>query len=622
MIVVTAIIIGLTACLRWRSAEFRRPLEGDELDTLLDHTFVGITPGGTQRILRHIDELRGLPRPGLRHLAMGVWCSLGRWSTPNNHVVNSVLINGAMARGQPDEATIRLPALLGAIAFAMLLVPVLIRFGGTWPVVPIAVFCALWHPFLVRYSLEARGYTWMLALQVAMLLAVTFLAARPTSIAWGILLAVISALTVMNIVSLAVDWVLPFYLTLLFLPPRVAATTEPDEADGPPTSQLRKNASIQILAISVAGLIFFIDRLPYLVVSAERYGLHFSTLNEFFARLKVISTWLFPSVGWKIFAVFGLAGLFLAARSVRERWLGALLVMTLVIVLGRSLLTRTLPYERVCGFVVPFVLLGAANLARVLLEQGRTPAWQGATWAVLVCGSLAVVWSSYGVAINRMDSRVLELNRAARQMAEFPGGTRMTLGDPRDMHEVRLYLPAGWLSLYDRLPSRGQVEIEVILDEKYWGIYHEPGSGTRASQWRENGWCDQRRVMAAGDRCLIPIPGNTYPFNDFPSGGPSRGKAIVFWYPDIMSVITSQESILGLVRRSGLCHFELRPRMQLKMLIGKLLNCVVFVAETPAECEAVARQVTAGIDRFGGDAVVFVPWSSSEGRGSVRAAAH
>ena len=182
---ITLVIIGIAGYYRWSSPEFRRPFLIDELETVVEFTMIGVTPSGQQHVLRHIEELYSFPRPSLRHIALGAYCSMGRWTSPNNHILNSLLINVAIAFGHPNEGTIRLPALLGAIALALLMMPAVLRFGGSWLVVPIVIIVTLWQPHVLHYSMEARGYTWMMALQVASLLALTYLADRPASIFWA-----------------------------------------------------------------------------------------------------------------------------------------------------------------------------------------------------------------------------------------------------------------------------------------------------------------------------------------------------------------------------------------------------------------------------------------------------
>ena len=60
---VTALIFGLEGYFRCSSPEFRRPFLGDELETVVEFTLIGVTPSGQQHVLRQFGELYSLPRP-------------------------------------------------------------------------------------------------------------------------------------------------------------------------------------------------------------------------------------------------------------------------------------------------------------------------------------------------------------------------------------------------------------------------------------------------------------------------------------------------------------------------------------------------------------------------------
>jgi hypothetical protein len=607
LIVLTTIaLIGLTAYFRWSSPHFRRPFLTDELETLVEFTLVGITPTGQQRVLHTVEDLYSLERPSLRHIAMGIYCSVGRWTSPNNHIINSLLINGAVAPGHPDEGTIRLPALFGAIAFALLMIVAVIRFAGLTLIIPIVVIVALWHPHVLRYSMEARGYSWMLALQVASLLALTFLAQRPASIIRGALLTVGSVLIIINTVSLALDWIAPLYLTALLIPPEAEATPESVTARKEWRTLLRKNLLVQCLVIGAIGMIFLIDRLPHVMMSAQRYGLRFETRSQFIERLAEIDAQLFPTIAWKLVGFLGLLGLLLAGRSARRRWLRAFLVSDLIIVVCHILLTRTLPYPRVCGFVLPFVFLGIANLGRIMGEECRTPGRRLAIWAILALGCVGLASTSSNPDA-RFDSEGLKLARAARQVTDQPGVATMALGDPQDADTLRLYLPPAWLNNYDRLPVGKEVELKVIRDEAFSTLEPESAKATHPRSWETNGWCDSQSVLKFGTCRLLAIRGNTFRFPDVPSKPPGKGRALVFWYIDIKSVATPPYRVLDFVNESGLRYVPRYVKFQIRALVSTFLDCVVLVAESPAQYETATRLVASGVDRFGGNAVVFVP---------------
>jgi uncharacterized membrane protein len=97
---------------------------------------------------------------------------------PTNHVFYSILARSAWtARGffasagdwQIREWVIRLPAWLAGIAAVLVLALLVAKIGGEWAAVTSAWLLAL-HPWFLRYSSEARGYSLLLLLVPGMLL--------------------------------------------------------------------------------------------------------------------------------------------------------------------------------------------------------------------------------------------------------------------------------------------------------------------------------------------------------------------------------------------------------------------------------------------------------------------
>ncbi len=165
----------------------RRPLVTDEIQTVINHTWAGIRPSGEQMELNRVSDFYGLPSPTPRQLLMGVYCAAGRWIEPNNHIINSLLTNFSLGFKR-DELTTRLPALLGgltfAIAFFWLCASVL---KWSWAA-PLVALWAWYCPYVLIYSQTARGYSWMLAIQVLMIIQAYRFTRRPTSILENLLL--------------------------------------------------------------------------------------------------------------------------------------------------------------------------------------------------------------------------------------------------------------------------------------------------------------------------------------------------------------------------------------------------------------------------------------------------
>jgi hypothetical protein len=160
----------------------------DEWLTVEWYTWVGVTEAGEHRPVRRMEDFEALPAPSLRNLAIGFYCALGRWPEPNNHVVHSALVNLALA-GRRTVAMTRVPALVGAMIFG------LVMFVVCWSTVgwhaaafPVLVLALGW-PYTVSFAMNARGYTWALALQALWLLLALKALRQPRSIATGATMA-------------------------------------------------------------------------------------------------------------------------------------------------------------------------------------------------------------------------------------------------------------------------------------------------------------------------------------------------------------------------------------------------------------------------------------------------
>ena len=111
----------------------------------------------------------------------------------------------------------------------------------------------------------------------------------------------------MNVLTMSLYWVFPAYLVMLAIAAWAWVRKETDRS-------LRINLTAQLAAVGVVGLVFLLDRLPFVVSSTQQYGVPFQGIGEYAVRLRVTADYLFPSAGWKLFAVAGLAGLLLSYR--------------------------------------------------------------------------------------------------------------------------------------------------------------------------------------------------------------------------------------------------------------------------------------------------------------------
>ena len=312
--ILAALVVLLTATAWLVGSDLRRPLPTDEVISVRYYTWAGTTPEGEPNPIQRMSDLEDLRFAGLQHLGIGLYCSFGRWTEPNNHIVNSSLINFSLLAPVSTEVAIRSPALVGGLAFGMVVFWLCGPLLGWYRAAPLAVVAALWHPYGMQYSQTARGYTWMLALQGAQLACLFRVANSPRSVGWGVAAAVLATMTFMNVVSSAVYWVLPVYLTCFLAPVRWWSGRE----GTPAHRQLwLRNILLQVLAVGAVGMVFLMDRFPYVYSSSRQYGVGFSSLGELLSGVGSILAMLFPSAGWIAIGLFAITGLLLAVRNDR-----------------------------------------------------------------------------------------------------------------------------------------------------------------------------------------------------------------------------------------------------------------------------------------------------------------
>ena len=202
-----------------------------------------------------VEDLLHVQRPNVMQLVAGLYRAISVWREPNDHVVHSVLVNLSTAMSPGGEASVRLPAWAGALVFAGALAWLAWRSGYrlAWP---LALLVATGWPYVHYYSLQARGYSWMLALQVVLLLLLAnALPRRPRSIAWGALCGFVAILSFWNMINLIVDWLAPLYLGLWLVPPRrqEAAVFVWNELSAEDRRAYRQNLVVQGLVLFVCS---------------------------------------------------------------------------------------------------------------------------------------------------------------------------------------------------------------------------------------------------------------------------------------------------------------------------------------------------------------------------------
>jgi hypothetical protein len=565
---------------RLQSPDLGRPFEVDELLTVRYYTWVSVQPSGEERHLNHIDDYYALQPPGAGQLGMGLYCSMTRWPEPNNHVLNSLLINASLAVGRRDERWARVPAVLGAVTFAAALYFLCNSFLGWRTAAPLAALWAWFTPYMVRWSQTARGYSWMLALQVLLILLAYRAARTRRSVALGVLGVVLAVLSLMNMVSMAVDWLVPYYLALFFFRPAPQAATEAPAGRG--DGAWRTYVLVQGLCVAGMGSIFFLDRLASLYSSAQQYGLQFHSAGGLFQCAYQIFDELFPGLGGKAFAALGATGLVTLAAKRQHPFLAALIVLLLVVNVLHVTLTRTFPYARAAGHVVPFILIGVVYLAELVSRAFESKVSKALIVGAFVVSTLPTIISSKEDSLD--DPRLSHCLKLAERVKVPPDGHCYLPIRAGADYILSMYCPRH-LGRVDVVSPGMKLEV-IFVDEAR--PHAEPLPGV-SREWSGHLSCYGGETRPLADGSTVP-PG-----------------AWVFWYPEFTRLGLSAKDQHAFVTGSELVALPQYARYQVKLTISSHLQCYLFIPRREAESSAIAEVVREGLRRFGGRAVVFVP---------------
>ena len=237
----------------------------------------------------------------------------------------------------------------------------------------------------------------MLAFQVLLIGLLCRLGRRPGSIVLGAACATVAVLSFANMVNMAVDWLLPVYLALWLMPPPAVA----GDVTGAARTVWRRNLLVQVLAVGAVGLVFLLDRLPYVVISSQRYGV---VLESRLALPRL--AWeglyeLFPPGLPAAVGILGASGLALALRGKHTRFIAVLALWTLAIGVLHWLVACRAPYVRNLGYVVPLVLLGVGLALDRLSDWKGTPPWRWGTSIAAAVLGLALIRQALVLAHHR-----------------------------------------------------------------------------------------------------------------------------------------------------------------------------------------------------------------------------
>ena len=566
--------VGWAFADRAAGPQIREPLTWDEALNLENYTWLAFTNDGSPRRIARADDLLRQPKPSGTQLGAGLYRAVGVWREPNDHVPHSVMLNAAMLLAPADERVARLPALLGALVFT-LAVGWFARQSGSRLAWPVALVLAAAWPYVHTYALQARGYSWMLAFQVLHLLALRQVARKPASVGWGAVSALVGILTFLNIVSLALDWLLPLYAVLWLFPP-------PDSDVN--RIAYRRNLLVQFGVITLAGLIFLADHLPYVVVSMREFGVR-APLAELPARLREIGEYLFPTLGWQIVAGVGVFGWLLMLSDRETRAVGLIAVAVVAVSLLHFAGTHKVPYPRTCGYVLPLLVLGAAFAVEQLLGA-VTDFAAAVARLVLVLGVAGFAFLQ--LAGPREQTSDLVQYRHDLRSANVPGRPYALID--RDTYIRIRHLPAEYHTATDDPAALADVDALVLMGPPTLV------KGTPAEAWP---------VYPAGDREISYKPAKAGPLRE--DSAPQAYPAVVLWIPNADQLGLRSDSLTtALGDQSGHMRKHYRQVFN-KLEFSNQVYAAEFLATNPADFADIRAAVIKGQATLGGTAILIEP---------------
>lgn len=586
---VSIVIVVASAVPRFQADDFRRFIETDELITVQNYSWPGVLEDGSRRELT-FDDISGSPDAcSPKRFAIGVYCSLGRWTEPNNHVVHS-LLTGISAALWPDmREAIRLPALLAAAGFAVLLAWLCCEAGWYWSA-PLVAAVAFWHPFVAAQSQTSRGYALALclaALWVALL--IRFLR-RPNSYLLQVAMVLAAVAAFQTLVNLILNWVLPAYVLAILVPGWLAGRSLSKEA----SRLVRRGLALQLLCVLLVAFVFFVDRLPYAYSSMRQYGLPISGVSDGAKELLAAIQFLFPG-RLLIVAALGAVGVAIAIRSRPGRAMTACFAFALLASVCYYHITSRYAYYRNFSIFLPVVFFGIAAVTDWLVRTQRQGIRRGIV-VLVTCGVLTgAAWPELnsGLAdadVDRLVDRLNDLRGSGDTPALFVRVEPVT-------DSVEICLPDAWSRTeIPEVPDAAAI-FDVVWLEKAGAADGESG-GMHA------GW-PGRAVEQIGAYTLTRCPSRA---REAALGPLTADTRLVLWEPDFAAVAISPEPVLNALREHGLVFREINNRYQAKLEVFSRLQCVLIDVSPEARGAVALDRSLAGLTlRFGGSMTLIEP---------------
>ena len=315
-----------------------------------------------------------------------------------------------------------------------------------------------------------------------------------------------------------------------------------------------------------------------------------------------IGATLFPGGVWKVLAVGGLVGLVVAPRRSARRTILAVAVIGGAVAVVHLAVSGRTPPARALSWAIPITLFGLAGPVEWLgrrLPTLQTRVSASVVWFV-ACAALA--YAGFKGLPPRSGLEDLIGTFAEEALIDDPN--TLVLLDRRVGPVVSLYFPHGWEGI-EQPPLEGPSRLLMIVRNS--GRYGR-GLATRdrdhgVAPWEPLFWPEMEEREAGVDYRMVESPGRIARFQ----AEEGLSRALVLWYPPTESVAVRPQKVLEHLEEFSLRYMTIKVPFPAKMEVFYRLGCLVFPADSSAELDEIERAVSAGLEKFGGEARVFIP---------------
>jgi hypothetical protein len=591
---IVLVFIAFSFFMHLNNASFTRSIDEDELITLKYYTLGGIYSNGKERKIEHVSDLKKIAKPSMKQLLIGLYCSIGRWTEPNNHVFNSVLVNFTFFLKNRSEAIIRIPAFIGFVCltflFAYLLSSILnFKIQTILLTLPILVL----NPYVIGYSVTSRGYIWMLVFQVLSIIGLYLTKLNPFSVRVAIFSVVTLTISIFNIISTLTFLVVPLYCTIIFY----FLIAEKKSI----FSKEFKWLTIQIIVLASLVSIFIFDRFPYIISSSNQYGVPFSTLSEFVNKFIGILSYYFPTLVWKIILALSVLGLVIGAKDKKNYFFAILFLFTFIIILAQALLSHKFGYDRVYGFIIVLTSVGFALLLESINKIKSLYLRIGLFSFIIILCCYIIKCSNF----DSIDHKGKLFTTAISNISSSEDTNYIPIILDNIPKANSLYFPDNWNLNFI---------IKNDVNSKICFLFKKSMTNTKTRSNFKISLIDNicnhyyldTIINLSNQYFCLEMNGVFKKYTDSLAMGLQDKTVVFFWQPPFDVVSLSPDTITSFLDTMELNYCQDNRRYYAKLEVFSRLNYVIIFPFSNTELKNVIYTINKGVDKFGGEVSVFI----------------